>query len=419
MATQFFSHLNDDLEQNESYNIVEGEMAKYKTLNHETIKWEEVYNHSLIILQNVSMDIKICNYFVLSCIVLNNTESLETMSKLFEFLSNILQDSPNNLCKNPNDLANKKKQLKNTIEHFIAESNKLNIPHLMATSLNYSFNLLGKILECHFKEILIPKPAKTTENTIEKTAIPHTNNANLHSLNDREYRTYFLDLAYYFLENNTENLNAYAMFIEAMWGKIKTLPTHINNTTQIRFPDENLIKIFIDSSDDTIENIKYFMSNLALNPFWIEGLKIFCEFLEKNKKTNASKLLHILAKDFLATFKDITNLKFANGESICKKDIYEYFLKQNKDSAHIKPKAKTKQAHIDEILLDINAQNHNNSSFNSVNALLKMARIFDEKNMPNNAKILYKQLKNIMETMLLKDYLQDDYLDIKAKIEKK
>lgn len=418
MGTQFFSHLSDDLEHLESYHIIENEMSKYKTLNHESIKWEEVYRHSLEILQNHSMDIKLCNHFILSCIVLNNAESFGEMSALLDFLSKTLRDSPNNLCKNDNDLKSKKRQLKNAIEHFLAESNRLNIPHPIANDLNRTFKLLAESLECNFKEILITqqevKPAQSTE----KHNATNTHNINLNSLNDREYRTFFINLAESLLENDESNLNAYAVFTEAMWGKIKTLPTHNNNITQLRFPDENLIKTLLNINDDSGENIKYFMSNLTLNPFWIEGVKIFCEFLEKHNKPNHSNALRVLTKNFLLKFKEISHLKFENGESLCKEQVMNYFLQQE-DTSYIKPKAKNKQQNIDEILLDINAQNHSDSAFCNVNALLKIARIFEEKNMPNNAKMLYKQLKEIMEKMLLKDYLCEEYKEIKVKSEKK
>ena len=64
----FFSHLKDNLENLEIYHLLEDEMSKYKTLNHEDIKWNNIYEYSLEILQQFSMDIRICNYFVLSYI---------------------------------------------------------------------------------------------------------------------------------------------------------------------------------------------------------------------------------------------------------------------------------------------------------------------------------------------------------------
>lgn len=55
-------------------------------------------------------------------------------------------------------------------------------------------------------------------------------------------------------------------------------------------------------------------------------------------------------------------------------------MKQDIDFNCIKPKAnKDKQNNIDEILLDMNTQNSNNSLFAHINALIEMARLFEEK----------------------------------------
>lgn len=108
-------------------------------------------------------------------------------------------------------------------------------------------------------------------------------------------------------------------------GRIRTLPVDSESITQIKYPDKNLIQILLENNFDELEHIKCFMSNLVLNPFWIEGLKFFCEFLYKRKKTNASKLLNTLTREFLIKFKEISNLKFSNGESMCEEQIFNYF----------------------------------------------------------------------------------------------
>ncbi|WP_201274356.1 type VI secretion system domain-containing protein [Helicobacter japonicus] len=422
----FFSHLKDNLENLEIYHLLEDEMSKYKTLNHEDIKWNNIYEYSLEILQQFSMDIRICNYFVLSCIALNNEESFEIMNKLFKSLANILQNSPENLGKNANTLNAQKRKLKNIIEHFIMESDKLNLSHSTQTTidLNHTFNLLGEILGCDFKEIRLKQyiqESKITSSPIIKQVELQTQNLNIVSFSDREYRIFFNNLAFEILEDDKENLNAYAMFVEAMWGRIKTLPSHNDeNVTQIKYPDKNLIQILLQNNLNELEHIKCFMSNLVLNPFWIEGLKFFCEFLQKHKKVNASNLLNVLARNFLLKFKEISNLKFNNGKFMCEEQILNYFLKQDINFNHTKPKInKSKRNNgINEVLIGINTQNHNNSLFSNINALIEMARLFEEKNMQNNAKTLYIQIKDLMEKTLLKDYLSEDYLEIKAKIEK-
>lgn len=426
-AMRFASHLSDSLDSLEIYHFLEDEMAKYKTLNHKNIKWNKVYEYSLGILQEYSIDARICNYFVLSCIALNNEESFRTLCRLFEFLADILQNSSQK-TDDANNLNAQSKRLRNTIEHFIMEANRLNLSCSSQTAkdLNRIFGTLGKILECELKEIQIKqkiqkKEATSPTSNIKQTQF-HAQNLDTTSLNDREYRIFFNNLAFELLENNQDNLNAYAIFTEAMWGRIKMLPTHREYITEITYPDKNLIQILLQDNHSELEHIKCFMSNLALNPFWIEGLKFFCDFLYRHNKINVFKLLSTLTREFLTRFEEISHLKFNNGESMCSTQILNYFFKQDTqgtDSNYIKPQAeKNKQNNtIDDILLNINNQN-NNSLAAHISALIEMAKLFEEKNMHNNAKMLYTQLKDLMEKTPLKDYLLEDYSKIKIKSEK-
>ncbi|HFP7719635.1 type VI secretion system ImpA family N-terminal domain-containing protein, partial [Campylobacter jejuni] len=64
----FCDHYEENLENLEIFHLLEEEMTKYKTLNHEKIQWDKVYEYSLDILQNNSMDMKIFAYFSLSCL---------------------------------------------------------------------------------------------------------------------------------------------------------------------------------------------------------------------------------------------------------------------------------------------------------------------------------------------------------------
>lgn len=421
---QFIGHLNDSLDNLEIYHLLEDEMAKYKTLNHKNIRWDKVYEYSLGILQEHSMDVRICNYFVLSCIALNNEESFKTLWRLFEFLADILQNSSQKTG-NADSFNAQSKKLKNIIEHFIMEANRLNFSYSSQTAkdLNHIFGILGEILEYDFKEIQTRQEAQKKEivsptSNVKQTQL-HTQNLDVASLNDREHRIFFNNLAFELLENNQNNINAYAIFIEAMWGKIRTLPAHREHITEIKYPDKNLIQILLQDKPSELEHIKCFMSNLTLNPFWIEGLKFFCDFLYRHKKINASKLLNTLTREFLTQFEEISHLKFRNGESMCPTQILNYFFQQDTDSDYIKPATeKNKQnKNIGDILLNINAQN-NNSLAAHINALIEMAKLFEEKNMQNNAKTLYVQLKDLMEKTPLKDYLLEDYSKIKTKSEK-
>lgn len=420
---QFINNLKDNLDDLEIYHFLEDEMSKYKTLNHENIKWNKVYEYSLEILQHFSLDARIYNYFVLSCMALNNEESFRTMNGLFESLADILQNYPNALDKDTDIFNMQAKKMRSIIEHFITEADKLNISHFpkIIADLNYTFRLLGEVLGHNFKEIQAKQDIQKNEviPLTNKQTESYSQNPNITSLNDREYRTFFIHLAFELLENNIENLNAYAMFIEAMWGRIKVLPTHNENITQIKYPEKNLIQALLQSNLDELEHTKCFMSNLALNPFWLEGLKFFCEFLQNHKKINASKVINILAMKFLTKFGDISNLKFSNGKFMCEYQVLDYFLQQDINFNHKTSKTNKNEedGNVDKILLDINARN-NNSLFSHINTLIEMANIFEDKNMHNNAKILYIQIKDLMERTLLKDYLLEDYLKIKVKSEK-
>ena len=419
----FCNHFSENLEHLETYHILENEMSKYKTLNHEHIKWDKVYEYCLEILQNFSMDMKICNYFVLSCVALK--QNFEMTNKLFVALTDILQDKPNNLSKQPNDLKNQKKKLKNIVESFIIEANNLHLlDSALAENFNRTFQNLGQLLECEFHPILAREQTHKNDIIIDSSQQAQSKTPNtlaLNQLNNREYRDFLNNLAFEILERDIGNPNAYAMFIEAMWGRIKTLPPHSQNITQIKYPSQNLIQMLDSKHSNALEQIKLFMSNLALNPFWIEGLKRFCDFLQEQKLINATNLLQILVGSFLTKFKEIVNLKFIDGESMCESRLYEYFARQNTKVEHKadkNDKSKEKSMDLNDMLLDMNAKNNSDSTSSQINALMEMANAFEEKNMKNNAKILYIQLRDLMEKTVLKDYLTDDELKIKSKSQK-
>ncbi|EAH4572125.1 nucleobase:cation symporter, partial [Campylobacter lari] len=81
----FCDHYEENLENLEIFHLLEEEMTKYKTLNHEKIQWDKVYEYSLDILQNNSMDMKIFAYFSLSCLTLNNEECFKIFLEIIIF----------------------------------------------------------------------------------------------------------------------------------------------------------------------------------------------------------------------------------------------------------------------------------------------------------------------------------------------
>lgn len=410
-----FSHQYKNKPENlQEYQFLEDEMSKYKTLNHENIAWDKVYESSAFILQFHCIEMKFCTYFLLACFHLNNEQCFHQLLLLLEHLKELSQN-------NTDFLKNQKKKLSdfidNLINHF--DKTKPQISTLSFHQFNELFLDFEKMLEYNFSKLQIKQPqspaikAPLSQATIN-TQSPHTNTA---SLNDREYKNFCQKLAFEFLENDENNLNAYALFAEAMWGRIKNLPEQKEGITQLRHPDRNLIRILLEEKEQAIQ---CFMSHLIVNPFWIEGIKLFCEFLEKHKKTMALKMLIMLTNDFVCRFEGITKLRFENGDLLCREEIFNYFVKQDtKESNFFKQKNKEEEPNekdFEQILRDIDKENYNNSLMCNINVLMKLAKAFENKGMKKNATILYSQLIERMEKTLLKDYLFEEYKNIKEKI---
>lgn len=421
----FCDHYEENLENLEIFHLLEEEMTKYKTLNHEKIQWDKVYEHSLDILQNNSMDMKIFAYFSLSCLALNNEECFKIFLEIIIFTEKLFREKPENISKTSSILLNQKKKYKQIVENFINEFNK-NSPkcsQVTAKSLNEYFEKLREILNCNFAKLNIKEEITQTKQSPLKSPVTQVNidikNTKLSNLSDREYRTLLNNLAIELLENNIENTNAYSLFAEAAWGRLKTLPPHSDFVTKVRYPDRNLIKLLLDKNTNELDQIKCFINNLSLNPFWIEGFKLFCDFLHHHQKEHSLKILNLLTCNFILKFKDITKLRFDNGELMCKEDTFNYFVKQNQEANKKTHTTSDKNKKVEQLLIEINNENYNNSLFCNINSLIAMAQVFETNNMKNNAKIIYLQLVELMEKTLLKDYLSDEYNYAKNKTNKK
>ncbi|HEG2607413.1 TssA family type VI secretion system protein [Campylobacter sp. W0066.1] len=421
----FCDHYEENLENLEIFHLLEEEMTKYKTLNHEKIQWDKVYEYSLDILQNNSMDMKIFAYFSLSCLALNNEECFKIFLEIIIFTEKLFREKPENISKTSSILLNQKKKYKQIVENFINEFNK-NSPkcsQVTAKSLNEYFEKLREILNCNFAKLNIKEEITQTKQSPLKSPVTQVNidikNTKLSNLSDREYRTLLNNLAIELLENNIENTNAYSLFAEAAWGRLKTLPPHSDFVTKVRYPDRNLIKLLLDKNTNELDQIKCFINNLSLNPFWIEGFKLFCDFLHHHQKEHSLKILNLLTCNFILKFKDITKLRFNNGELMCKEDTFNYFVKQNQETNKKTLTTSDKNKKVEQLLIEINNENYNNSLFCNINSLIAMAQVFETNNMKNNAKIIYLQLVELMEKTLLKDYLSDEYNYAKNKTNKK
>lgn len=420
--------LSKDLSHLESFDILEDEMSKYKTLNHENINWNMVYKYSLDILKNVSIEAKICNYFILSCVNLKREDCLIELSHLLQFLKDFLKNNPQSL--NEKILNTQKKKLKDAITLFILESNRLesSIPKQLLNELNEAIIDIGNVINHQFNSLEMTQSISDSNPNQESPSNNHTNAisskfANLDTINDREYREIYLKLSLDLLSNDLNNLNAYTFFFEAMWGKIKKMPPHTEGITPIRYPNNSLINLLQNPKEDTseFEQIQNFIKNLVLNPFWFEGLRLFHQLLASQKRDDVCKIFTIFINNFLHRFQEIAKLKFENGEFLCDSSTLNYFAKNeepNNQQKFPKPKTHSKTKSIEEILLQINKENSNGSLFSNINALIEMTKLFDEKGMKQNANILYLHLKEKLENTLLKDYLEEYYLFIQGKINK-
>ncbi|EAK7677390.1 TPA: type VI secretion system domain-containing protein [Campylobacter jejuni] len=412
----FCDQLKNNLDELQEFQLLEDEMSKYKTLNHENISWDKVYQYSQFILLNHSLDFKICNYFLLSCFNLNNEECFEKLLLLFQHLKKLIDEN------NAYILAQKRK-IQNFIQNFIQEYNKTKV--LISSEIVNQFITLfsefENLLSCNFAKIEIAQVAPQLPKSPVTQVSVNIRSDSINSLNEREYKNFYQKLAFELLEEDENNLNIYALFTQAMWGKIRCLPECNNEKiTKIRKPDADIIRILLSDKENDIEHIKCFMHELILNPFWIEGVQLFCDFLEKKKKNKQLDILIILTSDFISKFDTIELLRFQNGDFICKEEVYKYFVKSKENKKSFFSSKKTDKEHtlqdFEQMLMNIDKENFNNSIMNNINSLLDMVKIFESKGMKKNSKILNIYLVELMEKTLLKDYLAEEYENAKSKI---
>ncbi|HEB9289741.1 TPA: type VI secretion system domain-containing protein [Campylobacter coli] len=412
----FCDQLKNNLDELQEFHLLEDEMSKYKTLNHENISWDKVYQYSQFILLHHSLDFKVCNYFLLSCFNLNNEECFEKLLLLFQHLKKLMDEN------NTYILAQKRK-IQIFIQNFIQEYNKTKVP-VSSEIINQFIALFSEfenLLSCNFAKIEIAQVVPQLPKSPVTQVSINIRSDNINSLNEREYKNFYQKLAFELLEEDENNLNIYALFTQAMWGKIKCLPECNNEKiTKIRKPDTDIIRILLSDKKNDIEYIKCFMHELILNPFWIEGVQLFCNFLEKKKKNKQLDILIILTSDFISKFDTIELLRFQNGDFICKEEVYKYFVKPKENKKSFFSSKKTDKEHtlqdFEQMLMNIDKENFNNSIMNNINSLLDMVKIFESKGMKKNSKILNIYLVELMEKTLLKDYLAEEYENAKNKI---
>ena len=424
MQDKFFNKFNENFLENELYISLIDEMSKYKTLTHDTIKWDYVFSSSLKALSEFSLDVKLLNFLAISAINLNQKDSFKTLIEAFSFFLTTLKQEPNLLAKNEKQVPAKKKIFAQTIELFTqAHRDGINLDEAGARAFNELVPELSRELSTHFDTLYIEEKSEQTQK-IEEPKQPQKTEPNysqsisfgssdISTFSDREFREYFVNLSISLLKNDIKNLTAYSLVFEAMWGRIKALPVSSEQVTQIRYPDENLILLFKNMKEANLGNLEKFIRNLALNPFWIDGVRIFCEFLRSSGLSEQSELVSSMTLNFIEKFPDMKKLKFQSEEAFFSEESAKFFSK--KESANfISSDEMKKDMSFEELIKALDRSKYTTNSQSELSFLLELSKIFTIQGMDNNAKVVYSQIVKFIENTELKDYLSDIYIKAKT-----
>jgi len=421
---KFFNKFNENFLENELYISLIDEMSKYKTLTHDTIKWDFVFSSSLKALSEFSLDVKLLNFLAISAINLNQKDSFKTLIEAFSFFLTTLKQEPNLLAKNEKQVPAKKKIFAQTIELFTqAHRDGINLDEAGARAFNELVPELSRELSTHFDTLYIEEKSEQAQKVEEPKqpakAEPSYSqsisfgSSDISTFSDREFREYFVNLSVLLLKNDIKNLTAYSLVFEAMWGRIKALPVSSEQVTQIRYPDENLILLFKNMKEASQENLEKFIRNLALNPFWIDGVRIFCEFLRSSGLSEQSELVSNMTLNFIEKFSDMKKLKFQSEEAFFSEESAKFFSK--KESANFISSDEMKNdMSFEELIKALDRSKYTTNSQSELSFLLELSKIFTSQGMDNNAKVVYSQIVKFIENTELKDYLSDIYIKAKT-----
>ena len=424
MQDKFFNKFSENFLENELYISLIDEMSKYKTLTHDTIKWDFVYSSSLKVLSEFSLDVKLLNFLAISAVNLNDKDAFKSLISAFSFFLTTLKQEPSLLAKNEKQVPAKKKIFAQTIELFTqAHRDGINLDETDARAFNELVPELSRELSTHFDTLYIEEKNKQTQK-VEEPKQPQKTEPNysqsvsfgssdISTFSDREFREYFVNLSISLLKNDIKNLTAYSLIFEAMWGRIKALPVSSEQVTQIRYPDENLILLFKNMKEANLGNLEKFIRNLALNPFWIDGVRIFCEFLRSSGLSEQSELVSNMTLNFIEKFSDIKKLKFQSEEAFFSEESAKFFSKKESTN-FISSDDMKKDMSFEELIKALDRSKYTTNSQSELSFLLELSKIFTSQGMDNNAKVVYSQIVKFIENTELKDYLSDIYIKAKT-----
>ena len=424
MQDKFFNKFSENFSENELYISLIDEMSKYKTLTHDTIKWDFVYSSSLKALSEFSLDVKLLNFLAISAINLNDKDAFKSLISAFSFFLTTLKQEPNLLAKNEKQVPAKKKIFAQTIELFTqAHRDGINLDEAGARAFNELVPELSRELSTHFDTLYIEEKSEQTQKIEEPKQPQKTEpnysqsvsfgNSDISTFSDREFREYFVNLSISLLKNDIKNLTAYSLIFEAMWGRIKALPVSSEQVTQIRYPDENLILLFKNMKEANLGNLEKFIRNLALNPFWIDGVRIFCEFLRSSGLSEQSELVSNMTLNFIEKFPDMKKLKFQSEEAFFSEESAKFFSKKESTN-FISSDEMKKDMSFEELIKALDRSKYTTNSQSELSFLLELSKIFTSQGMDNNAKVVYSQIVKFIENTELKDYLSDIYIKAKT-----
>ena len=413
--------IQDDVHYTEMYN----ELSKYKTLSHSEIDWHKVYTNSLDLLKK-SLDTRVFRGFILGVISINTNDVFiklnEVINHYHALWSNVYKKYAE---ENSKQAKIQNKFFTDTLNELIEANNtyKVNIPTEIVLNINAVIDDFNNNLNTNFQLMIVPakKEDKPSENISQNNTLSISTKS-IESMDTREYREYFFSLGRKLLEKDILNIAGYSLFWEGVWGRITQEVPHKNNITAVRYPEHNTIEIIKNISEYTSGNIIRALSNLLLNPFWFEGYKIFIDYSNKVNQHTIASHIKSLACLQLTKFEWITKLHFSNNESFCSRSLYNFF---NDNQPHYRVEVVTepskpvkhKKENLDTKSLKERLNIINNELDNSiksrVNGLISLAETMHANGLDNSADILYIEVINLMETTLLKDYLIEEYTNIK------
>lgn len=414
-----FAETVKDIQNDEQYIALYDEISKYKTLSHGEIQWEKVFDESLALLK-ISLDTRVLRGFVLSIITLNNSKYFTLFQELLLHYTKYWKEAIKSFNKsNIRIVKIQNKFLQEALSELVENNNqqKINIDEECVKSINNSIDLLNNDFNFNIPKMVVFE--KTKEEQKIKENISTYSSAtfkSIESMDMREYREYFFNIAKVVLAVDILNPAGYNFFYEGCWGKITKEPAHKNNITEIRFPQENTCSIIKNTYEFNYQNIISMFSNIILNPFWFEGYKYFIDLAEKNKAYSVAKQIKLLVLYSLNKFPALKELMFSNSMPFCSEELYKFFLGDNqpkKEQETVKKKKTAKSLH--NILEDINSSVEN-STKSYITSLLKIADTLYDNSLENNAAIIYCQIAALMENTYLKDYLTEEYEHIQSRI---